>query len=317
MANSFLYRCTANRVFKFIYNGHLRNYSSLKTVSAVTSQYSVVTDVDLSKVAVLDNFRSNKKRLLQYEKYIEIKMMLICDVGIDAKSVANFAADCKEIFSLNPEEIMIWIDTLISHSFHRDQVAELVKNNPWLLLIPIDNISKIIEKIVINFQLTRKELPLFCINAPCILADTTTAKKTTDKYNYFYFIVCHRNLEEIVTSGIFKFPLDYLKLRYEFLHRRGQFSKINRHFQTRVETKPLTDIYCTTDQDFCVKVAECDLNELNLFKKCMIGEEDIREREEFNTTITNENTAVEIDDVESETGDPSLNAFADELTKHL
>lgn len=297
-----------------------RILSSLETPALPNSSYSVVTDVDKSKATVINEFRIKNNGVLSYENYIDIKMLFISDLGLSPTTVAGLASDCKEIYSFHTDEIKSWIDSLVFRSFHRTQVAELLQHNPWLLLIPVENILNILDKIMVTYEISTKELPVFCVNAPCILADTKTAEKTTDKYNYFHFIMCYRNVGDIVTSGAFKFPLDYLKLRYEFLYRRGQFYPMNRHFQTRVKLPSLKDVFCTTDHDFCETVAKCDLNELLLFKKLFAVEEELRdeeERAEMNEVASAKNDVEDFDDFENELDDLDMNSFANELTKHL
>ena len=270
------------------------------------------------KLAVVETFQLWNTKANSYS-YIDIKLFLLQNLDIDGKTLAILAKDCAEVYHLNVDDIETWIQFLLKYSFTRNQIKSLIEKYPWLLLVPVPKIAKLFHDIVSKIEITRLELPVLCVNAPCVLVEDSQI--TLDKYHYLHFIMSFRDIPEIVKSGVLSFSLPHIKLRHQFLHRRGQYFQLSRHGSSRKPNPSVYDMFCTTDEKFCHSVANSELDEYECFRTIFSMEQKWENRAfDKESELIKEQIAINdevSDDLEDDYSDSEQNTFANELLTHL
>ena len=292
-----------------------RCYSSALSLNSenenITNSSNTNSFMQLKKKKVLKMY-GNQLHQTSVTNYLALKLFLMRDVGIDPVLLADLAQDSPEIYHCDIKGIEAWVKLLLGFSFERNQIIELIQNYPWLLLIPAHKIAKKFHDLLQQIEIARLELPLLCCNAPSVLTDEID--DIMEKHLYFHFIMAHRDFSEVAQSGAFNFPMQHIKLRHQFLHRRGQYLKYSRHGSSKFSNPPFTDVFCSSDEKFC-EVANCDLKEYRLFEKLFEVEFELEEKE-VAAEATDITTATK-NDLDEEDNLDKRSSLADELAKHL
>jgi len=300
---------------KRCYSFTFKANTECKTVKSATAKNNAY--MQIKKQDVLKKYGSQLCNR-SITNYIAIKLFLLRDVGIDSILLATFAKDIPEVYHCDVSDVEAWVKLLFQFSFERSQIIELIQNYPWMLLVPAHRMANTFHDLMQQIEIARLELPLLCCNAPNVLIDDI--ELTIEKHLYFHFIMTHRDFADVVNSGVFNFSIKHLKLRHQFLYRRGQYFRSSRHESLKISNPSLTEIFCSSDEKFC-EVANCDLKEYRLFEKLFVVEMQLEEEitaatAKTQAAVESKSTAVnDIDDEEKYLSEKS--SLADELVKHL
>ena len=281
--------------------------------SEILKSENISCNMEMKRQAVMKRYLRPIFSTSMKNNCIAVKLYLMRDLGIDPVLLSELSNDSPEVYQCDVNDIESWVQLLLQHSFDRKQITQLIQKYPWLYVIPVQKIAKTFFDLLQEIQITRLELSELCCNAPCVLADDTEV--TLQKHFYLHFIMSHRDLTEVVSSGIFNFSLHHIKLRHQFLYRRGQYFKYTRSGATKFQNSGLKKMFCTCDKSFCEEVAGCDMQEYMMFQRLFKIETRCEEKAAANLDANDESSETEHNvDLDSSFEKCSL---ADELAKHL
>ncbi|CAK8697996.1 transcription termination factor 4, mitochondrial-like [Clavelina lepadiformis] len=285
------------------------NYTSLKVLyctSSHTDSKKTPSQKDNNEQAgtVVDKVCKTKE-VPHLTRSNFIKSYLKNDVGLSQKTIRLLEEKCQEMHEHDLPQLRHLTQTLSSYKFSTNQINRLVYFFPGVVFLSGHKVSRLLESVLAETGLKSTELHELVIKAPNILLDGIAVTK--EKYLFFDLIMGIKDSWCIVESGAMKYSLYYLQERHDFLWRRGQYIKPDRHGSTRIENPSLKDIFCTTTSDFCDKVALCEIREYQLFQELYVAESKLfRQDEKLNA---------DDDDLEEEEIVPSK--LAEELFKSI
>nr|XP_026695235.1 transcription termination factor 4, mitochondrial-like [Ciona intestinalis] len=289
------------------------NYK-LKFSTFVSKTSNVLLRPDIHKDILLGkyNLASNAKakftsKLYSTDSYATtVEQQLINEFELNQKQADNLLKRFPELNDISAQEFKIKRDYLMHLGLKVGQIKQVLTNSPKIFLTHQLALEKRVNYLLVEIGYTRAALVHLFLSAPAVFNETT--EEIYQKHYYVHVDMGQREgwFTEPDTLGLLQYNLQHLTERHLFLSRRGQYIAVDRHGNTKIINPTLKEMFCSNIDNFCNKVAKCEVTEFQLFRKMV--EIELKIKEDF----TKDSATVVDDDEQSLEND-----FANNLLKHL
>jgi len=194
---------------------------------------------------------------------------------LESNVIAEMEKKCPEISNISRNELQNRLMNLLGHVSKND-VRKIMLKHPRILTIPPEKFNEGVNRLQNTINIKTTEMRTVFSKAPYAFVEPIETLLQRVDYLYTNMGTTNYTIEEFVL--VVNCTLHKIKLRHQFLSRRGQYFTPDKEGRTKISNPRLCEILDKSKERFCSEVAKCTVEEYDLFKDLFEKEMDILQK---------------------------------------